>query len=176
MPWKDRTHCVHTARNSRCAPACSRGSRSVSAPSRRPRTILNAPRRADGCANLHPWASRTETDTAVRGSPWLLAPRTSVPRPNSIATRLNKGRAPRQAFEMSCGYLKVQQKSLEHARRDAGIRSAHRLVRMMADAAMAATHEQHADVGEARDHHGVVTGAARQAQRGAADGALDAGC
>jgi hypothetical protein len=55
------------------------------------------------------------------------------------------------------------QKILEYLRGDLGVVCAHGLHRVMTDAAVAAAYEQHADVGEARHHHGIVAGTARQA-------------
>ena len=51
------------------------------------------------------------------------------------------------------------------ARRFRRRRAAHGFVGMMADAAVAATHEQHADRRDRCHFHGIVSGAAGQVQR-----------
>ncbi len=60
---------------------------------------------------------------------------------------------------------KIHQEVEEHAHCNVGIGGGDRLQRRVADAAVAASHEQHADVGHAAESHGVVAGAARQIAR-----------
>src|SRR6266699_5432271 len=72
-------------------------------------------------------------------------------------------------------YREVQQKVLEGASREIGVLRAKGLGWMVADAAVAAAHEQHAHCGDLPHDHRVVAGSARETPHlGVAGGAPNA--